>query len=307
MTFKRLTTATVLTGVLITGGVGAAFSGTAHAATSPGAHAKHAAAVRHTARAKRNRRVTKAALHALRVTAVNGDTINAITRGNLPVTITVGTATTTYKEVGVTTASLTNVQPGESILARGKRTATRTIQATVVRILLARDAGVVTAVNGSSLTVTGASATPHTVNIAATTAITRAGVTAAATDITPNTVIVAMGTPNTDGSLNATRVVIRAAHVAGRVTAVNGSAITVQAAYGATYTVNTLNSTVYATRHGRTLTSATVSAVTMGRRIVAFGALRRPSKIRGSITGDGGRSSSRHGMNLARDSKPVVL
>ncbi len=273
MTFKRLTTATVLTGVLITGGAGAAFSGTAHAATSPGAHASHAAAVRHTARARRNRRIHQAARQALRVTAVNGNTINAITRGGQPVTITVGT-TTTYKEAGVTTASLSNVQPGESILARGKRTATRTIQATVVRILLARDAGVVTAVNGSgpSLTVTGANGTSHTVNIAATTAITRAGVTATAADITPNTVIVAVGTPNADGSLNATRVVIHAAHVAGRVTAVNGSAITVQGAYGATYTVNASSSTVYTARHGRTLTSATVSAVTAGRRIVAYGA-----------------------------------
>jgi hypothetical protein len=270
MTFKRLTTATVLTGVLITGGVGAAFSGTAHAATAPGARASHAA-VRHTARVRRNRRIHRAAaLHALRVTSVNGNTINAVTRGNLPVTITVGT-TTTYKEIGVTTASLSNVQPGESILARGKRTATRTIQATVVRILLARDVGVVTAVNGSSVTVTGAAGTPRTVNIAATTTITRAGVTAQASDITPNTVIVAMGTPNTDGSLNATRVVIRAAHIAGRVTAVNGSAITVQGAYGAMYTVNTSSSTVYAVRHGRTLTTATAGIVTTGRRIVAFG------------------------------------
>jgi hypothetical protein len=277
MTFKRLTTATVLTGVLITGGVGAAFSGTAHAATAPGARVSHAAAVRHTARVRRNRRVHRTAQHALRVTAVNGDTINAITRGNLPVTITVGT-TTTYKEVGVTTASLSNVQPGESILARGKRTATRTIQATMVRILLARDAGVVTAVNGSSLTVTGASGTPHMVNIAATAAITQAGVTAQASDITPNTVIVAAGTPNADGSLNAIRVVIRAAHIAGRVTAVNGSAITVQGAYGATYTVNTSSSTVYATRHSRTLAAATASTVTAGRRIVAYGALSTDGK-----------------------------
>jgi len=277
MTFKRLTTATVLTGVLITGGVGAAFSGTAHAATAPGARASHAAAVRHTARVRRNRRVHRTAQHALRVTAVNGDTINAITRGNLPVTITVGT-TTTYKEVGVTTASLSNVQPGESILARGKRTATRTIQATMVRILLARDAGVVTAVNGSSLTVTGASGTSHTVTIAATTTITRAGVTAQASDITPNTVIVAAGTPNADGSLNAIRVVIRAAHIAGRVTAVNGSAITVQGAYGATYTVNTSSSTVYAARHGRTLAAATAGTVTARRRIVAYGALSTDGK-----------------------------
>jgi len=271
MTFKRLTTATVLTGVLITGGVGAAFSGTAHAATAPGARAAHAAAARHTARARRNRRIHRAALHALRVTAVNGDTINAITRGNLPVTITVGT-TTTYKEVGVTTASLTNVQPGESILVRGKRTATRTIQATVVRILLARDAGVVTAVNGQSLTVTGLNGTSYTVTLGATTAISASGATAPQSAITPNTAIVAVGTPNADGSLNATRVVMRAAHVAGRVTAVSGSAITVQGAYGATYTVNTSSATVYAARHGRTLTPAMAGNVTVGRRIVAVGA-----------------------------------
>ncbi len=43
------------------------------------------------------------------------------------------------------------------------------------------------------------------------------------------------------------------------------------------------------------------------RFIVVDRRLRRPSKIRGSITGDGGRSSSRHGMNLARDAKPGVL
>ena len=270
MTFKRLTTATVLTGILITGGAGAALSGTAHAATAPGARAAHATSVRQTARARRNRRL-HVARHALRVTAVNGDTINAITRGGQPVTITVGT-TTTYKEVGVTSAALSNVQPGESILVRGKRTATRTIQATVVRILLARDAGVVTAVNGQSLTVTGLNGTSHTVTLGATTAISASGATAPQSAITPNTAIVAVGTPNADGSLNATRVVMRAAHVAGRVTAVSGSAITVQGAYGATYTVNTSSATVYAARHGRTLTPATVGTVTVGRRIVAFGA-----------------------------------
>jgi len=89
---------------------------------------------------------------------------------------------------------------------------------------------------------------------------------------------VAVGTPNADGSLNATRVVIRAAHVAGRVTAVNGSAITVQGAYGATYTVSTSSSTVYAARHGRTLTAATAATVTAGRRIVAYGALSTDGK-----------------------------
>jgi len=41
------------------------------------------------------------------------------------------------------------------------------------------------------------------------------------------TVIVAAGTPNADGSLNATRILIRAAHVAGTVTAVSGDGATI--------------------------------------------------------------------------------
>ena len=281
-TIKRLATAAILSGTLIASASGAAFAATGHAgvkpaATRPAATKGHGAARTAALKARRQHHRALAARKALRqvyhVTAVSGDTINAVTRAGQPVTITVGTATT-YKEAGVTTPTISNVTPGESILARGKRTAPRTIQATVVRILLARVSGVVTAVNGPALTVTGANGTPRTVNIAATTAITRAGVTAQASDITPNTVIVAAGTPNADGSLNATRILIRAAHVAGKVTAVSsdGSTITLQGAYGATYTVSTSSSTIYALRHGKKLTPATAATVTVGRRIVAIGA-----------------------------------
>lgn len=274
---KRLLSATVLSGVLIAGAGGAAFASPRPAATAHPHHARATAvartriAARKAVRAHR-RAVRKVLRQVYRVTAVNGDTINAVTRAGQPVTITVG-ITTTYKEAGATTPTLSRVTPGESILVRGKRTAPRTFQATTVRILLARAAGVVTAVNGSALTVTGANGMPRTVNIEATTAITRAGVAALATDITPNTVILAAGAPNADGSLNATRIVIRAAHVAGKVTAVSGdgATITLQGAYGTTYTVSTSGSTVYARRQGKKLTPATASAVTVGRRIVAYG------------------------------------
>jgi len=267
--FKRLATATILSGVLMTGAGGALASGAAHAATAPNAHHRVTAAAPVRAHRRHVQQVRRALRHALRVTAVSGDTINAVTRADQPVTITVGTATT-FKEPGKT-ASLSDVQPGELILVQGTRTAPRAIQAKVVRILFARMAGVVTAVNGSSLTVTGVGGAQRTVQIAATTAITRAGVAATAGDITPNTAILAAGTLNADSSLTAARIVIRAAHVAGKVTTVSGATITIQGAYGTTYNVTTSSGTVYATRQGRALSPATAGDVTVGRRIVAYG------------------------------------
>jgi len=283
---KRLTTVAVLSGVLLASAGGSAFAqGGRAGASARGAGqvvarqgaAKRPAATQKARKAGRNYRGA-VLRNVLRVTAVSGGAIDAVARGGQPVTITVGT-TTTYQEVGIATASLSNVTPGESILVRGARTAPRTIQATVVRILLARVAGVVTAVSGSTLTVTGLNGTPRTVNIGATTvnigattAITRAGAAATAADITPNTSIVAAGTPGADGSLNATRIIIRAAHVAGKVTAIDGSTITLQDPYGATYTVTTSSGTIYAVRHGKTFAAATAADVTAGRRIVAYGA-----------------------------------
>ncbi len=90
-------------------------------------------------------------------------------------------------------------------------------------------------------------------------------------DITPNTAILAAGTLNADGSLTATRIVIRVAHVAGKGTTISGATITIQGAYGATYSVTTSSGTAYAARQGRTLTPAAAGDVTVGRRLVAFG------------------------------------
>ncbi len=269
--FKGLVSATVLSGILMTGAGGAAFASAGPAAPAHPGHARLAAGAPRHAHKRVQRHHRRASRAVLRVTAVNGNTINAVTRGDLPVTITVGAATT-YREAGKPTASLSDVTVGESIIARGARPAPRTIQAKVVRILLARVAGVVTAVNGSTLTVTTPLGAQRSVTIASTAAITRAGATAPASSITPNIVIVAAGTPNGDGSLTATRILIRAAHVAGKVTAVDGATITLQGGYGVTYTVSTSSATVYVARHGKTLTPATSIAVTPGRHIVAFGA-----------------------------------
>ena len=197
---KRFVAALVLSGMFIASAGGtalaspgpvAAHQGQARTAATAGQQARKAARLRRQAARKLSR-------HAYRVTAVTGDTISALTRAGQPVTITVG-VTTTYTEAGVTAPlGLSNVRPGELIVVRGTRTAPRTFQASMVRILPARMGGVVTTVNGSTITVRGP--------------------------------------------------------------------------YGATYTVSTASSTVYAARQGKTLTPTTAAAVTIGQRIVVYGA-----------------------------------
>ncbi len=85
------------------------------------------------------------------VTAVNGDTITATGRA---ITETVQVSSTTvYTEAG-STASLSDVTVGSRIQARGTSSGTNSINATAIIIQLPTVNGVVTAVNGDSLTVT---------------------------------------------------------------------------------------------------------------------------------------------------------
>ncbi|MDQ2830965.1 MAG: DUF5666 domain-containing protein [Chloroflexota bacterium] len=85
------------------------------------------------------------------VTAVNGDTITATGRA---ITETVQVSSTTvYTEAG-SPASLSDVTVGSRIQARGTSSGTNSINATAIIIQLPAVNGVVTAVNGDSLTVT---------------------------------------------------------------------------------------------------------------------------------------------------------
>ncbi len=85
------------------------------------------------------------------VTAVNGDTITATGRA---ITETVQVSSTTvYTEAG-SSASLSDVTVGSRIQARGTSSGTNSINATAIIIQLSTINGVVTAVNGDSLTVT---------------------------------------------------------------------------------------------------------------------------------------------------------
>ncbi len=108
---------------------------------------------------------------------------------------------------------LSNVRPGVLIVVRGTRTAPRTFQASMVRILPAHVGGVVTAVNGSTITVRG----PYGATYAASTATSTVYAARQGKTLTPTTAaavtigqrIVAYGVRGADGTtFTAVRVVL---------------------------------------------------------------------------------------------------
>jgi len=142
-------------------------------------------------------------------------------------------------------------------------------------ILLPTEAGVVTTVNGDTLTLTGFDGASHTVDVTGQTRYQKAGMNAALSDVTTGTAIVAEGTLGSNGPLTAVRVTIQEPRVAGRVTAVNGSTYTVTGGLGVTYSVTASGSTTYVNPDGA---SATASAVKTGTFIAAEGMLSADGK-----------------------------
>lgn len=211
----------------------------------------------------------------LTVTGVNGNTITATGRGGQTVTIQVS-ATTAYTEAG-SSAALSDVHTGSVIAVRGSfaNTTGTTITATGVTIVLPTAFGVVTAVNGSSFTLTGFNGVTHTVNVSGSTRYQKAGQSAALSDIATGSAVVVEGTLNGDGSLAAVRVTIQVPRLGGQISAVNGSSYTMTGRFGATYTVNTTSSTTYVNADG---TTATATALKTGAYVIAEGSLSSDGK-----------------------------
>jgi Domain of unknown function (DUF5666) len=266
MTFRRLAVAIVMAGILLAAvGVAIApFNGGQTAAAS----ASIQGAAWGGAFSKSSKDYGGNCNHGvvLKVKSVNGTTINATTRGGQSVMVTVDN-TTQFREDDMN-ASVSDVHEGSMILVRGERVGTDTIKATNVIIVLPHLRGVVTAVNGSTLTVTGFDGVSHTISVNGNTHFERAGHPATLADVKVGTAIVAEGTENPDGSLSAVAVMIQVPRVIGRVTAINGTSITVSSRDGTEYTVTTSGSTVYASPWGA---SASASSVQTGTFIVAQG------------------------------------
>ncbi|HWE63703.1 MAG TPA: DUF5666 domain-containing protein, partial [Chloroflexota bacterium] len=151
-------------------------------------------------------------------------------------TITVS-ATTVYTRAGQA-ASLSDVRVGSVLNIEGTHTSATTLTASTIEIVLPQRAGVVTAINSNTLTVTGFDARTYTIVGGSSTTYHRAGQTAALSDITVGSLISAEGPLSSVGStVNALAVTIQLPSVFGKVTAVSGNTVTVQSPDGTTSTV----------------------------------------------------------------------
>jgi hypothetical protein len=208
------------------------------------------------------------------VTAISGNTITANGPNGTTVTIIV-TSSTTYSEAG-TTATLSDIHVGSTIAVRQASITkgSTTLTATSVMIRLPSAGGVVSAVSGDTITVTGRDQKTYTIVVSATTRYQKAGKTASLADITKGTSIMAEGALS-GATLSAQLVTIQVPHLGGQVTAVNGTAIMVNGHDGVTDTVNVSADTTYVNADG---TAATIASVKVGLNINAEGTLSSDGK-----------------------------
>ena len=208
----------------------------------------------------------------LTVTSVSGQTITTKRQNGTAVTVHV-TSSTTYARAGKQ-VSLSAVTAGETIGVMGQRNGDGSVNATRIVILLPGYRGQVTAVSGSTITITGRQGS-HTINISSATTYTTDGGSASSLNaVVKGVEIEAVGTKNSDGSLSAEAIEIEMPRAGGKVSAVSGTTITVTDPRG-TETIHVSASTQYDTvtmgANGPAKTASSLSAVKAGVYVMAEG------------------------------------
>lgn len=208
----------------------------------------------------------------LTVAGVSGQAITAKRADGASVTIHVSSSTT-YARAGKQ-VSLNAVTVGETIGVMGQRNSDGSVNATRVVILLPGYRGQVTAVSGSTITITDRQGA-HVIHVSSATAYrTDGGSASSLSAVVKGAEIEAVGAKNSDGSLNAELVEIETPRAGGTVSAVSGATITVADRRG-TETIHVSASTQYDTvtmgANGPVKTASSLSAVKAGVFIMAEG------------------------------------
>jgi uncharacterized protein DUF5666 len=208
----------------------------------------------------------------LTVTQVSGQTITAKRADGASVAIHVSSSTT-YERAGKQ-VGLSAVSAGETIGVMGQRNSDGSVNATRVVILLPGYRGPVSAVSGSTITITDPQGA-HVIHVSGATAYrTDSGSASSLSAVVKGAEIEAVGTKNSDGSLNAEMIEIETPRVGGQVSAISGTTITVTDRRG-TETIHVSASTQYDTvtmgANGPTKTASSLSAVKAGAFIMAEG------------------------------------
>ena len=230
----------------------------------------------------------------IKVTAVAGSSISLATDDGWTRTITVSSTTTITK--GGAAATLADLAVGDSVRLAQTRNADGTYTITAIAIVLPQVAGTVTAVDTDSITITLRDGTTQAIRTNGSTTYHLDEADGKRADVTVGAAIVATGEKAADGSLTASSVWVRSPRVAGTVTAISGSTITLSRRDGTTVTIHVAAGT---TIRVAGVGNAKLSDISTGMVIAVEGTQRADGSIDARAIGAG-----KLGKGLGRDWQP---
>jgi hypothetical protein len=139
--------------------------------------------------------------HDITITAIDKPTISLATDDGWKRTITVTDATTITK--GGAAIAFTDLAVGDKIQFRQERATDGTYTVTAIAVVLPTIAGQISAIDGTTITVTQPGGTTATIHVDANTTYSLAGRAGSLSDLKVGSVVVAAGTQRSDGSLDA--------------------------------------------------------------------------------------------------------
>jgi hypothetical protein len=149
------------------------------------------------------------------------------------------------------------------------------------------------AIDGSNLSLATDDGWTRTIAVTSTTTITKGGATIALGDLAVGDQIRFSQTKGTDGTFAITAIHVVLPAVAGKVTAIDGSNITVTQRDGTTATIHVNGATTYQVRG---VTTATLSDIKVGAFIAAEGTLRTDGSLDAARVGSGFRGLGGRGF-----------
>ena len=145
-----------------------------------------------------------AEFNSITITAIDGTSVSLKTDDGWTRTITLTDATTISKAGATITAG--DLAVGDEVRIGQDRADDGTYTVTRVVVVLPTLAGEVTAVDGSTITITQRGGTTATIHVDGDTTFRAAGAAGALSDVKVGSIVIAEGTQRADGSLDATRV-----------------------------------------------------------------------------------------------------
>ena len=144
----------------------------------------------------------RAGFHDITITSISGSNLSLATADGWTRTIAATSTTTITK--GAATITVSDLAVGDQIVFSQVRQTDGTYTITAIRVILPSLDGQVTAINGTTITVTQRDGTAATIHVDASTTYQVEGVTSATlSDVKVGAYIDAEGTLRTDGSLDA--------------------------------------------------------------------------------------------------------